>query len=157
VSSVKFSFVAVNFGKPCTFDGVLDLSSSKDTGTLQVTPLCIQSREQGELIAICSETHDLPPSEIDPSTLPTESPSHELVYRDQPLKGHLGRNSPLIISLSKGLKGHLLTAITKILPANHTREKGQLTPEKFVDKLIHCYYSVCRVRLLFYYLSVFLT
>jgi hypothetical protein len=52
------------------------------------------------------------------------------------------RSSPLIRSLDKDLKGHLLTEVTKLLSVNHTRGEGQLNPKMFVDKLVHCHYSV---------------
>lgn len=73
VSSVKSSFAVVTFGEPHTSDGVFEFSSLKDTKPLQVTPLCVRFREQGEPIAVRNETHDLPPSETDQPTLPTET------------------------------------------------------------------------------------
>lgn len=114
VSNVKSSSTAVTFEAPCMSDGV------SNSSPLQVTPLRIQSRKQGEPVAICNETHDLPPSEIDPLRSPTEPSNQEHVYWGQSFKDHSGRSLPLIRSLSKGLKGDPLTEITKMLPMDHT-------------------------------------
>lgn len=78
-------------------------------------------------------TGDVRISGSDPSSPPIGSENQGPVYRGQPLRRHSRRNSPFIRSLSKGLKGHPLTTITKMLPVDHTRGEGRLTLEMFVD------------------------
>lgn len=81
---------------------------------------------------------------------PTEPENEAPVYRGQPIRGHSRRRSPLIKSFVKGLKGNPLAAITKLMPKDYTQGVGgRLTPEMFVDKLIHHNFSVSSMTPLF--------
>lgn len=88
---------------------------------------------------------DFPASRADLPSPHTEPKNQEPVYRGQPVRGHSWRKSPLIRSLAKGLKGHPLVAITKLLPADYTLGEGKAIPEMFVDKIIYHHFLVYSV------------
>lgn len=71
----------------------------------------------------------IPPS---PAVASVECPTQET-----PTVGGSDFWGPLLSSLGEGLTGHPLQVLSSILPQGHSRGAGRVSPEEFVDLLIH--------------------
>ena len=119
-----------------------DVWFSDEEISLNVAPSNAQQGEREDPSAGGNGTGN-PPAPRDKVQQVPSRPSEQIpVYRGQPRRGQSGKNSPIIRSLGDGLSGNPLQAVTRLLPADYTRGEGRLTPELFVDKLIHFQHMV---------------
>jgi hypothetical protein len=145
VSSILPDSVPITFGPPRTSDEIQAPTTSTEADSIHMVPLSVWPQEQVEPTATSNEASGTSSPKVEPSNPPTQEPK----YWGQPRSGHSGRSSPMLKSLANGLRWNPLLAITRLLPMDHTRGKGRLTPEIFVDKLVHYHYLVSCAYLIF--------
>jgi hypothetical protein len=91
---------------------------------------CLPEEEVSARVLGADQPYEvIPPS---PAVASVECPAQET-----PTVGGSGFWGPLLSSLGEGLTGHPLQVLSSILPQGHSRGAGRVSPEEFVDLLIH--------------------